>query len=494
MTSVTQPGAAVSQTERKFFGQPWGLANLFGIELWERFSFYGMQALLAYYMYYSATEGGLGIDEPTALSLVGAYGGFVYMMALLASFVGDRILGAERTLFYSAILVMIGHVVLALVPGATGLAIGLVCIGIGSGGVKTATQVVLGDLYTREDPRRDAGFSIFYMSVNIGGLLGPWLTGLVWGQAGFHWGFGLAAIGMAIGLVQYMLMRKSTIGAAGSEVPNPLPRSKWAPVGFGALAVAAIVVGLLTTGILPLDLLSWVVFAIALAATVILLWEMFASDKVTAHEKSRLTGYIPLLAGSVAFFAIFQSQFTVVALYTDQRANLDFFWTELEPSQVQSFNPLFIIIFAPIFAAMWTKLGERQWASATKFGVANIIIGLSLFIFLPYVGKGENSTPLAVLVLILFLFTMGELLLSPVGNSLATKVAPVAFKSRLFAVWLMSVSMGTALSGVLGSLYNPDDATAERTFFLTLSAITIALGVALIAISRWVVRKFGDVR
>ena len=289
-------------------------------------------------------------------------------------------------------------------------------------------------------------------------------------------------------------MRKSTIGAAGSEVPNPLPRSKWAPVGFSALAVAAIVVGLLTTGILPLDLLSWVVFAIALAATVILLWEMFTSDKVTAHEKSRLTGYIPLLAGSVAFFAIFQSQFTVVALYTDQRADLTFFWTELEPSQVQSFNPLFIIIFAPIFATMWTKLGDRQWASATKFGVANIIVGLSLFIFLPYVGKGENSTPLAVLVLILFLFTMGELLLSPVGNSLATKVAPVAFKSRLFAVWLMSVSMGTALSGVLGSLYNPNDATAERTFFLTLSAATIVLGLVLIAIRRWVVRKFGDVR
>ena len=161
---------------------------------------------------------------------------------------------------------------------------------------------------------------------------------------------------------------------------------------------------------------------------------------------------------------------------------------------MQSFNPLFIIIFAPIFAAMWTKLGDRQWASATKFGVANIIIGLSLFIFLPYVGKGENSTPLAVLVLILFLFTMGELMLSPVGNSLATKVAPVAFKSRLFAVWLMSLSMGTALSGVLGSLYNPDDAAAERTFFLTLSAVTIVLGLVLIAISRWVVRKFGDVR
>lgn len=389
---------------------------------------------------------------------------------------------------------MIGHVMLALVPGAVGLAIGLVCVGIGSGGVKTASQVVLGDLYSREDPRRDAGFSIFYMAVNIGGLFGPAITGWVWGMAGFHWGFGLAAIGMAIGLVQYTVMRKSTIGAAGSEVLNPLPRSEWAKWGLGVAAIALLLVGLLTTGILPLDWLSWVVFAVALVATVVLLREMYASDEVTDVEKSRLTGYIPLLVGSVAFFAIFQSQFTVVAVYADQRADLSLFKWVLEPTQVQSFNPAFIIIFAPLFAAAWTKLGERQWASATKFGVANIIIGLSLFIFLPYVGKGEQSTPLVVLVVILFLFTIGELLLSPVGNSLATKVAPQAFKSRLFAVWLMSVSMGTALSGVLGSLYNPDDAAAERTFFLTLSAITIVLGVFLIAIRRWVVRKFADIR
>lgn len=182
-TTRTSPGADTPHAERKFFGQPWGLANLFGIELWERFSFYGMQALLAFYMYYATTDGGLGIDQSVALSLVGAYGGFVYMMALVASFVGDRLLGAERTLYYSAILVMVGHIVLALVPGAAGLALGLVCVGIGSGGVKTASQVVLGDLYDREDPRRDAGFSIFYMAVNIGGLLGPMITGWVWGMA-----------------------------------------------------------------------------------------------------------------------------------------------------------------------------------------------------------------------------------------------------------------------------------------------------------------------
>ncbi|NMB23531.1 MAG: MFS transporter, partial [Corynebacterium sp.] len=163
--SSTGVAVADAHREKKFFGQPWGLANLFGVEMWERFSFYGMQSILAFYLYYSVTDGGLGMDQAAALSIVGAYGGFVYMTSLVASFLADRVFGSERTLFYSAIIVMVGHVALALVPGYVGLAIGLVLIGLGSGGVKTAAQVVLGQLYSRTDTRRDAGFSIFYMGV-----------------------------------------------------------------------------------------------------------------------------------------------------------------------------------------------------------------------------------------------------------------------------------------------------------------------------------------
>ena len=179
------------------------MANLFGVEMWERFSFYGMQALVLLYMYYATTDGGLGLDRADATSIVGAYGGLVYMACLLASLVADRVLGAERTLFYSAVLVMAGHLALAFIPAVTGLAIGLVLIAIGSGGVKTTAQVVLGSMYSRDDPRRDGGFSIFYMGVNIGGLFGPLITTALWGWKGFHWGFGIAAIGMALGLIQY---------------------------------------------------------------------------------------------------------------------------------------------------------------------------------------------------------------------------------------------------------------------------------------------------
>lgn len=269
---------------RTFLGQPWGLANLFGIELWERFSYYGMVTILGYYLYYSATDGGLGMDEGTALSLVGAYGGFVYITAVAASFFSDRLLGPERTLFFSAILVMAGHVALALIPGFAGLGLGVALIGLGSGGVKTASQVVLGDLYSRTDPKRDAGFSIFYMAVNIGALLGPLATGAAWGRGGFHWGFGLAAIGMFIGLTQYILMRKGTINPDSRRVPNPLPRSQYLPWALGGILLTALLVSPFIFGFIPLKNLSHYMAALAFLAAVVLLVQMFRSPHTPPHR------------------------------------------------------------------------------------------------------------------------------------------------------------------------------------------------------------------
>ncbi|WP_124053934.1 peptide MFS transporter [Arcanobacterium ihumii] len=495
MTIASSDGKSDSVAkERTFFGQPWGLANLFGVEMWERFSFYGMQGILLYYMYYETTQGGLGLDQTASTSIMGAYGGLVYMAALVASLVADRLLGSERTLFYSAILVMMGHISLALVPTVAGLALGLVCIAIGSGGVKTNAQVVLGQLYHRQDPRRDAGFSIFYMGVNIGGLFGPLLTGWIWGMEGFHWGFGLAAIGMAAGLIQYILMRKTTIGAAGHDVPNPLPKSKY----FQWIAIAVLTIGasvlLVATGIIPLDALSSVVSLLALVAAVVMWLQMYRSHLTTPTEKSRLIGFIPLFISGVVFFGIFQQQFTVLAIYSDVRLNRDLFGFELSPTWVQSFNPLFIIIFAGIFASLWTKLGERQWSTPVKFAVANIIIGISLFFFIPFSGGEANSTPLLAIVWILFLFTIGELLLSPVGNALATKVAPKAYPSMMMAVWLMAVSMGTSLSGTLADYYDPNSVSAENTFFIVLGVVSIALGFILLLIRNWIEKKFVDIR
>jgi MFS family permease len=194
---------------KSFFGHPAMLANLFSVELWERFSFYGMQGILLYYMYFTVADGGLGIDRSIATGLVGAYGGGVYLSTILGAWIADRVFGSERVLFYSAIMIMCGHISLAVLPGGLGLAAGLILVGIGSGGLKANATSLVGTLYAEGDERRDAGFSIFYMGINIGALIGPLVTGWLQKNWGFHVGFGAAAVGMAIGLTQYAMTRKN---------------------------------------------------------------------------------------------------------------------------------------------------------------------------------------------------------------------------------------------------------------------------------------------
>lgn len=222
MSTLEPPTLTGSRSDHRFFGQPLPLANLFGVEMWERFSFYGMQGILIYYLYYSASEGGLGISQGAATSIVGAYGGTVYLSTILGAWIADRLLGSERTLFYSAVLIMFGHIALAVLPGFVGVGIGLVLVAFGSGGLKATATSIVGDLYDEQDPRRDAGFSIFYMGVNIGALVGPLLTGFLQTRYGFHWGFGLAAVGMFLGLLQYTIYRKH-LGDIGKVPPIRFP-------------------------------------------------------------------------------------------------------------------------------------------------------------------------------------------------------------------------------------------------------------------------------
>ena len=492
-STATAQSSSAHKDERTFFGHPFGLANLSGVEMWERFSFYGLQALLAFYLYYSVTDGGLGMDKSTATSIVGAYGGLVYLTGVAGAWVADRILSAERTLYYSAVLVMLGHISLALLPGYIGVILGLVFIAVGSGALKTTSQVVLGDLYDRDDPRRDGGFSIYYMGVNIGGLLGPLITNALWGWKGFHWGFGAAALMMAIGLVQYTLLRKQTIQDAGHDVVNPLPRKKYLPVFIGAAAAVVVFVLLFITGVLKVGQLSNITALLAVIIAVVLWVQMYRSKLVTDVERSRLVGFIPMFVASVAFWSLFQQQFTVIAVYSDERLNRNLFGMEIPPGVVQSINPLFIILFAAVFGAMWTKLGDKQPSYAAKFSMALVVIGGALLLFLPFAGGGANSTPMWAMVLILFLFTMGELMLSPVGNSMATRLAPKAFPTRMFGLWLLSISLGTSLSGSLAAFYNPEDPSAERTYFVAMFAVMVGLGAVMFLARKWILKLFVDI-
>jgi POT family proton-dependent oligopeptide transporter len=473
-----------------FFGHPRGLANLFGVEMWERFSFYGMLGILPIYLYYAGNEGGLGLDKATALSIVGAYGGLVYLSTIVGAWVADRLIGSERTLFYSAVLIMIGHVSLALLPGLVGIGVGLACVALGSGGLKGNATAVVGTLYGEKDERRDAGFTLFYMGVNLGAFVGPLLTGLAQTTVGFHLGFGLAAIGMALGLIQYTLGRRN-LGEQASVVPNPLPATRRLLMVGVAVAVVAVILALTLTGVVTPANLADVTVGIIVAASVVYFLVILTSRKLTSVERRRVFSFIPMFIASAAFFALYQQQFTVVAVYTDERLNRNLFGWEMPVAWVNSVNPVFIILLAPLFAALWTKLGPRQPASPFKFALGTGIMGLAFLLFLPMANGGQNTSPLLALVGILLVFTVAELLLSPVGLSLSTKLAPTAFRTQMVALNFLSVALGTALSGSLAQYYSTTD---ETPYFAVVGAVALVIGVLLALLAPFIRKLMSGVR
>ncbi|RIK16097.1 MAG: MFS transporter [Acidobacteria bacterium] len=480
--------------ETGFFGQPRGLANLFSVELWERFSFYGMQGIVLLYMYFEVSDGGLGIDQTVAAGIVGAYGGSVYLFSILGGWVADRLFGSERTMFGSAVLIMLGHLSLALVPAVAGLATGLICIALGSGGLKATITNLVGSLYEEGDTRRDAGFSIFYMGINIGGLIGPLLTGITQQRWGFHLGFGLAAVGMALGLLQYTLARRS-LPEAVHHVPDPLPRSQYTRYALIAVAALVVIVVAVVTGLLDAGNLGNVVVAAIVVAALALFVFLLTSKDVQGDERSRVLAFIPMFVGSVAFWALFQQQFTVITIYSDTRLDRDFSglpllddWTMPIP-WVQSFNPFFIIVLAPLFAALWTRLGDRQPVTPVKFAVGIALMGAAFLIFLPM--AGTEAVPVLWVALIMLVATMGELMLSPVGLSLSTKLAPKAYPVLMVALFYLSLALGTALSGTLAGFYREEN---EGMYFGSLGAVTIGIGLVLLALSPWITRMMRGVR
>ncbi|AWB85315.1 peptide MFS transporter [Mycetocola zhujimingii] len=488
MSQVTTPASA--REDHSFFGQPRSLANLFGVEMWERFSFYGMQGILLIYLYYSAAEGGLGIPQVTAAGIVGAYGGGVYLSTILGAWIADRLLGSERVLFYSAVVIVLGHLALALIPGIPGVAAGLILVAVGSGGLKANATSVVGTLYAEKDPRRDAGFSLFYLGINLGAFLGPILTGLLQKSLGFHFGFGLAAIGMTAGLIQYSLGRKR-LPAIASHVPDPLPRSRWLTYGLIAAAAVVLIVVLVVVGVITAENLVTIVIGLTVASAVIYFVVILTSKQVTQVERKRVVAFIPLFIASAAFWSLYQQQFTVVTIYSDERLNRSLFGWEMPVSWVQSINPIFIIILSGVFAAIWTKWGTRQPSTPLKFAAGTAIMGAAFLLFLPFAGGAANSTPLLAMVGILFVFTVAELLLSPVGLSVATKLAPEPFRTQMVALFFLSVALGSAVSGLLAEWYLTVN---ESLYFGLLGGIAIAIGVILALMARPVLRLMSGVR
>lgn len=477
-------------TSKEFLGQPSGLATLIGVGLWERFSFYGMQVVLLYYLYFSVSQGGLGLSMATATSVVGAYGGLVYLSTILGGWVADRLLGSERTLLYSAVVILLGHVCLAVIPGLTGVWVGLGLLVIGSGGQVGNVTSLAGALYDTHDRRRDRGFMLFYMGLNAGALAGPIVTGLTRTSMGFHYGFGLAAIGMAIALSIYVRGR-GKLHERGRHVPDPLSRS-------GAMRALALAAGIViccvvgaVTGVLSARHLATVVVVVLCVLIVSYFTTMLRSNKVTAMERRRVYALIPMFVVNTAFWALYQQQFTVVQIYAATRVDLRVFGLAMPPEFFNSAVPVFVILCTPLLVWLWTRLGTREPGTPVKFLIGILGIGISYLLFLPMAGSTGAVNPPLALAGILLVFTLAELFVSPVQLSLSTKLAPNAFRTQMVALWFLSTAAGSAAAGALAGFYTP--ASEPRYFSLSGIAAIIVGGLFALTIP-WTKKMMTGVR
>lgn len=485
MSDINRQKIVDSVPQKGFFGHPKGLFTLFFTEFWERFSYYGMRAILIYYMYYEVSKGGLGLDETTALAIMSIYGSLVYMSGVIGGWLADRVFGTSRALFYGGILIMFGHIVLSLPGGLTMLFISMVFIVIGTGLLKPNVSSVVGDIYAPNDARRDAGFSIFYMGINLGAFLSPLIVGQV-SKTSFHLGFGIAAIGMFLGLVVFVVTKKKNLGLAGTIVPNPLSsaeKKKYSLIAGVTAAALAVILGItIPAGIFTLDLFITLVGVFGITIPTIYFIVMYRSPKTTSTERSRILAYIPLFIASVMFWAIQEQGSTILAAYADKRTDLEFAGLTISPAWFQSLNPLFIIFLAPVFAWMWVKLGDRQPTVPKKFALSLFFAGLSfMVILLPAYFGGENTlvNPLW-LVLSYFIVVLGELLLSPVGLSATTKLAPAAFSAQTMSLWFLSSAAAQAINAQIVKFYS---AETEMMYFGTIGGVAILLSLILFVIS-----------
>lgn len=464
--------------EKRFFGHPLQLSTLFHIELWERFSFYGMQGILLIYLYYAVKDGGLGIDQGLAGGIVGAYSASVYLATILGGWLADRVLGAERTLFYSGVVVMLGHMALAIVPGALGLGIGMVLIALGSGGVKSAASSMVGALYEEESlrPLRDAGFSIFYISINIGGFFGPLLTGLAQTQLGFHYGFGLAALGMAFGLWRYQRGRKLL---PASPPPNPLApqqRARYALIG-GVIVV--LLLGCVLTGVLHTGNYPQLLLGVNLLAIIGYFGYLLTGSSFSREEKQHVLAYLPLFIATVIFWMLWFQVFTSVVVYFDETVDRVYGSFTVPVSWSASLQSFWVILFSGLMAAMWTRMGERQPRTPLKFALALLCTALGYYIFVPYIQQGV-AMPVAMFALVILILTIAELLNSPIALSFVTKIAPSSFKTQMVALHFLSLAMGFAAGGKLFELGYSADRAADFYWLLTVTGVVS--GVVLLAL------------
>ncbi|MDI3407615.1 peptide MFS transporter [Streptomyces cavernicola] len=485
-----QPG-----DDRAVFGQPRGLLTLSGLEVWERFSFLGMQAILVLYFADSVAHEGLGMAPGTAASVSAAYGTLVYLVSVAGGWLADRILGSYRAVLWGGVLIACGHYSMA-VPTATMTWVGLGLISAGTGLLKPNVANMVGKLYGTADERRDAGFALYYMGINIGAFLGPLVTGWLGDHQGWHWGFSAAAIGMTLGLVQYVAGRRHLAGRrAAAEYALPPQAMRRAVllivlglIGFALLAGALAVAGRLTMERF-VDLLTLIS---VLAPVAYFVW-MFRSPRVTAEERGRLRPYVVLFLASVAFnFILFQAYSTMMLL-ASTNARTEILGFHFPAGWYASALGAFEVALAPVVAAVWARMGPRQPHASSKIALGVILGGLSfLLMVLPTSGHASGSYQMAAWWIVgsYLLLGLGDILLETSGMSATTKLAPKAFASQTMALWFLSLALANGIQAQVVKVYGE---VSNPVYFGLNGAVAIVVGVAVIAATPWLRRTMHPV-
>lgn len=499
-TESTRPPAPPEiVNDRSFFGHPKGLATLFTTEMWERFSYYGLRPLLVLFMAAALSEGGFGFDRGQASAIVGIYGAFVYLMSLPGGYIADRWLGLRRAIFIGAVLISLGHLSIGLsaFAGKVPFFAGLVLIVLGTGLLKPNISAIVGDLYPEGGARRDAGFSLFYMGINVGAFLGQIITGYLGEAVGWHWGFSAAGVGMLLGLLVYWFRAGSTLGPIGMDIvrdPNPAVQHKRENtakmLAYGILGLIVLLFVLATSGTLTLDPqaiganLTYVMLGLAAA---FFLYLLFLAG-LSAEEKKRVLVIVVLFVFAAVFWSAFEQAPTSLNLFAKDFTERNIGGFEVPATWFQSINSLFVIMLAPVFAGLWTKLGPRDLSAPMKFALGLALAGIGFALMIIPANALAAGTVVKVgaiwLVMSYFFQTLGELSLSPVGLSSMTKLSPRKFVSQMMGIWFLASAIGNLIGGLVGGHVNPENLADTPKLFTTTAMFLFgsAFVLALLAI------------
>lgn len=476
--SVTIDSAATAP-QTGFFGHPKGLATLFFTEMWERLSYYGMRAILVLYMTTELAKGGLEWDTKTAAAIYGLYTSSVYFLPLIGGWIADRFIGAKRATLFGGVIIMIGHFLLAFPPIPFFYA-GLVCVAIGTGFLKGNISKMVGDLYSKEDERRDAGFSLFYMGINLGAFLAPFVCGTL-AVYNWHWGFAAAGVGMLVGLIQYVIGLRNLRGVGEPPVKFDGEKTS-ASATSPAYLIQMVVLVLVAIGAIAFLHLPMMPCLLIVGLIAVLLTGM--QDKLSIDDWKRLGIIGVLFVFSMIFWMGFEQAGSSLTLFAEKVTNRQITATwELPTAWLQAVNPLFIIGFAPVFAWLWITLGKRQPSEAVKFAMGLFFAGMG-FVVLAYAAflSGAGKVSPWWLVLVYLFHTFGELCLSPVGLSAMTKLAPGKMVSLMMGVWFLSISMGSYIGGLVAGEFEPNQEVLVGLFG-KVAMVTIAGAIILFIIS-----------